>query len=177
MLQLCAKASMHEDFVQKIRTRPFGSIVQAKLSKSRAHLDKYRGARIDLCLGANASAAKSAEDALGRSFVGESMFGRIDLASIVPFTADAEGSFVCFWVVGQFKSFVYRGAALTLQLRSPYVRSVEAAPGAFAALRGDGSMITWGKSLYGSATGGRILVLKKESPLPGQVAMETAALD
>ena len=36
---------MHEDFVQKIRTRPFGSIVQAKLSKSRAHLDKYRGAR------------------------------------------------------------------------------------------------------------------------------------
>jgi len=100
---------------------------------------------IDLCLGANTSAAKSVDI---ESFSETSEW----------FTADAEGSFVCFWaspssfphfagkldiraqpperllqVVGQFKSFVYRGAALTLQLR------------------------------HGSATGGRLLVLKKET--------------
>eukprot|EP00439_Symbiodinium_sp_Y106_P041388 s2002_g5.t1 len=112
---------------------------------------------IDLCLGANASAAKSVDI---ESFSETSEW----------FTADAEGSFVCFWaspssfphfagkldiraqpperllqVVGQFKSFVYRGAALTLQLR------------------------------HGSATGGRLLVLKKE-PLPRRVSVSAASL-
>ena len=36
---------LHEEFVQKTRTRPFGCVLQAKVSKSRAHLEKYRGAR------------------------------------------------------------------------------------------------------------------------------------
>ena len=36
---------LHEEFVQKTRTRPFGCVLQGKVSKSRAHLEKYRGAR------------------------------------------------------------------------------------------------------------------------------------
>ena len=36
---------LHEEFVQKTRARPFGCVLQGKVSKSRAHLEKYRGAR------------------------------------------------------------------------------------------------------------------------------------
>ena len=36
---------LHEESVQKTRTRPFGCVLQGKVSKSRAHLEKYRGAR------------------------------------------------------------------------------------------------------------------------------------
>ncbi|CAE7230864.1 unnamed protein product [Symbiodinium sp. CCMP2592] len=36
---------LHEEIVNRTRTRPFGCLVQAQVSKSKAHHDKFRGAR------------------------------------------------------------------------------------------------------------------------------------
>ena len=36
---------LHEEIVHRTRTLPFGCVVQAKVSKSKAHLAKYRGAK------------------------------------------------------------------------------------------------------------------------------------
>ena len=36
---------LHQEIVHRTRTLPFGCVVQAKVSKSRAHLAKYRGAK------------------------------------------------------------------------------------------------------------------------------------
>ena len=36
---------LHEEYVQKSRTRAFGSVCQARVARSKAHLQRYRGAR------------------------------------------------------------------------------------------------------------------------------------
>ena len=114
-------------------------------SEHPRYLQWLEGQRVDLCLGANASKALK---------VDADLFTRTSDW----FTADAESCFVCFWesassfphllgkleiraqapehlleVVGQFRPLVYRGSNLTLRLR------------------------------YGSESGGRLLVLKKET--------------
>ena len=36
---------LHEEYVQKTRTRAFGSVCQARVARSKSHLQRYRGAR------------------------------------------------------------------------------------------------------------------------------------
>ena len=36
---------LHEEYVQKSRTRAFGSVCQARVARSKSHLQRYRGAR------------------------------------------------------------------------------------------------------------------------------------
>ena len=36
---------LHEEYVQKSRTRAFGSVCQARVARSKSHLERYRGAR------------------------------------------------------------------------------------------------------------------------------------
>ena len=36
---------LHEEYVQKSRTRAFGSVCQARVARSKSHFQRYRGAR------------------------------------------------------------------------------------------------------------------------------------